>query len=37
MRITITGRNLDLTEGLKNAVEEKLSKLEKYFNKFSKK
>ncbi len=32
MRITITGRNIELTDGLKNAVEEKLSKLEKYFN-----
>lgn len=31
MRITITGRNIDLTEGIKQAVEEKLSKLEKYF------
>jgi len=31
MRIKITGRNIDLTEGLKNAVEDKLSKLEKYF------
>ena len=31
MRITITGRNIELTEGLKTAVEEKLSKLEKYF------
>jgi putative sigma-54 modulation protein len=31
MRITITGRNLDLTDGLKDAVESKLSKLEKYF------
>ena len=31
MRITITGRNIDLTQGLKDAVEEKLSKLEKYF------
>ena len=31
MRITITGRNIELTEGLKAAVEEKLSKLEKYF------
>ena len=31
MRITITGRNIDLTEGLKQAVEEKLAKLEKYF------
>ncbi len=33
MRITITGRNIDLTEGLKAAVEDKLSKLEKYFTK----
>ena len=31
MRITITGRNIELTPGLKEAVEEKLSKLEKYF------
>ena len=31
MRITITGRNIELTEGLKQAVEEKLGKLEKYF------
>ncbi|MBO5372353.1 MAG: ribosome-associated translation inhibitor RaiA [Lachnospiraceae bacterium] len=31
MRITITGRNIELTDGLKAAVEEKLSKLEKYF------
>ncbi len=31
MRITITGRNIDLTDGLKAAVEDKLSKLEKYF------
>ena len=33
MRITITGRNLDLTDGLKEAVEEKLTKLDKYFTK----
>lgn len=33
MRITITGRNLDLTDGLKEAVEEKLNKLDKYFSK----
>lgn len=32
MRITITGRNIELTEGLKTAVEEKLEKLEKYFS-----
>ena len=31
MRITITGRNIELTSGIKEAVEEKLSKLEKYF------
>lgn len=31
MRITITGRNIDLTPGIKEAVEEKLSKLDKYF------
>lgn len=31
MKIKITGRNIDLTEGLKSAVEDKLNKLEKYF------
>ena len=31
MRITITGRNIDVTDGLKSAIEHKLSKLEKYF------
>lgn len=31
MRITISGRNIELTEGLKQAVEENLSKLEKFF------
>ena len=31
MRITITGRNIELTDGLKAAVEEKIGKLEKYF------
>ncbi|MBQ1472737.1 MAG: ribosome-associated translation inhibitor RaiA, partial [Lachnospiraceae bacterium] len=31
MRINITGRNIELTDGIKTAVEEKLSKLEKYF------
>ncbi len=31
MRIKITGRNIELTEGLKTAVENKLNKLEKYF------
>lgn len=31
MRIVITGKNIELTDGLKDAVEERLSKLEKYF------
>ena len=31
MRITITGRNIELTNGIKEAVEDKLSKLDKYF------
>ena len=31
MRITITGRNIELTQGLKEAVEDKLSKLDRYF------
>ena len=31
MRIKITGRNIELTDGLKSAVEDKLNKLEKYF------
>ncbi len=31
MNINITGRNIELTDGLKSAVEEKLSKLEKFF------
>lgn len=31
MRITITGRNIELTDGIKAAVESKLGKLEKYF------
>ena len=33
MRFTITGRNLDITDGLRSAVENKLGKLEKYFDK----
>lgn len=32
MRFVITGKNIDVTAGLKAAVEEKMSKLEKYFN-----
>lgn len=31
MKFTITGRNITVTEGLKNAVTSKLGKLEKYF------
>ena len=31
MRFIITARNIDLTEGLKKAVENKLSKLDRYF------
>ncbi|MGN0484448.1 MAG: ribosome hibernation-promoting factor, HPF/YfiA family [Lachnospiraceae bacterium] len=31
MRITISGRNIEITDGLRAAVEEKLGKLEKYF------
>ena len=31
MRFIITGRNIDVTEGLKSAVYEKIGKLEKYF------
>ena len=31
MKITISGKNIDVTEGLKAAVNEKLGKLEKYF------
>ena len=32
MRITITGRNIDVTPGLREAVIEKIGKLERYFN-----
>lgn len=31
MNITISGRNIEITEGLRSAVEEKIGKLEKYF------
>ena len=31
MRFTISGKNLEVTEGLRNAVTEKLGKLERYF------
>lgn len=33
MNITISGKNIDITEGLRTAIEEKLSKLDKYFDK----
>ena len=32
MKFTIVGRNIDVTHGLKAAVEEKIGKLDKYFN-----
>lgn len=32
MRYTITGRNIDVTPGLRGAVIEKIGKLERYFN-----
>lgn len=32
MRYTITGRNIEVTSGLRAAVEEKIGKLERYFN-----
>lgn len=32
MRFTITGKNITLTDALKNTVEKKLSKLDKYFS-----
>ena len=31
MRYIITGKNIDVTDGLKNAIYEKIGKLEKYF------
>lgn len=33
MKVTITGKNIELTNGIKEAVEDKLSKLDKYFTK----
>lgn len=32
MRFTITGRNIDVTPGLRAAIEEKIGKLNRYFN-----
>ena len=31
MRITISGKNIDVTQGLKDTIYEKLGKLDKYF------
>ena len=31
MKIKIFGKNIEVTEGIRNAVEEKLGKLDKYF------
>lgn len=32
MKITISGKNIEVTSALKNAVEKKLTKMDKYFN-----
>lgn len=32
MRFTITGRNIDVTQGLREAIEEKIGKLSRYFS-----
>ena len=32
MRFTITGKNIEVTEGLRSAINEKIGKLDKYFN-----
>ena len=32
MKYTISGKNIEVTEGLRTAVYEKLGRLEKYFN-----
>ena len=32
MNLVISGKNLDITEGLRSAVEEKIAKLERYFS-----
>ena len=31
MNLVISGKNLDITEGLRSAIEEKIGKLERYF------
>ena len=33
MKYIITVKNIDVTEGLKSAIEDKLDKLDRYFNK----
>ena len=35
MKFVIIGKNIDVTEGLKNAVYEKIGKLEKYFTDYN--
>ena len=32
MNLVISGKNIDITEGLRSAVEDKIGKLERYFN-----
>ena len=32
MNLVISGKNIDITEGLRSAIEEKIGKLERYFN-----
>ena len=32
MRFKITGKNIEVTEGLKKAIEDKIGKLDKYFS-----
>lgn len=32
MRFTITGKNIEVTEGLRSSIEEKIGKLDKYFS-----
>ena len=36
MKFIIVGRNIEVTEGLREAVEDKIGKLEKYFNRYRK-
>ena len=33
MKFTISGKNIEITQGLRSAVESKIGKLEKYFTK----